>query len=132
MIAWWITGADLSGLEIAANAIMAGSIWLAARNSVHTWPTGVIGCALFWLVFFRNQLYADAALQVFFIATSLIGWWQWFHPAARSSSGERPITVAKSSTIARVLFAAVGVTELVVTLVGADPQLTADALRGFL
>jgi 5,10-methylenetetrahydromethanopterin reductase len=29
-------------------------------------------------------------------------------------------------------FAAVGVTELVVTLVGAEPQLTADALKGFL
>jgi nicotinamide mononucleotide transporter len=75
-----------------ANAVMALSIWLAARNSVHTWPTGIAGCALFGLVFARNQLYADATLQLFFIATSLIGWWQWRHPSSAADGRQRPIT----------------------------------------
>ena len=59
--------------EIAANAVMALSIGLAARNSVHTWSTGIAGCLLFIVVFVHNQLYADATLQLFFIATSLRG-----------------------------------------------------------
>ena len=33
--------------EIAANAFNAVSILLAARNSLHTWWTGIVGCALF-------------------------------------------------------------------------------------
>ena len=66
-------------LEIAANAVTAASILLAARNSVHTWWTGIIGCTLFGLLFWRTQLYADVLLQAFFVATSAYGWWHWLH-----------------------------------------------------
>ena len=65
--------------EIAANASYALSVWLAARNSVHTWWTGIVGCVLFGWVFFAARLYADVTLQGFFIATSLWGWWHWLH-----------------------------------------------------
>ncbi len=64
-------------LEIAANAAITLSIFLAGRNSVHTWWTGIVGCVLFALLFFHTQLYADVTLQVFFIVTSFTGWWQW-------------------------------------------------------
>lgn len=63
--------------EIAANAFNAGSIVLAGLNSKHTWWTGIIGCVLFALVFFAAKLYADVTLQLFFIVTSAMGWWNW-------------------------------------------------------
>jgi nicotinamide mononucleotide transporter len=66
-----------TGLEIGANALNAASIFLAARNSIHTWWVGTVGCALFMALFFLSRLYADALLQVFFIATSVLGWWLW-------------------------------------------------------
>jgi nicotinamide mononucleotide transporter len=67
------------GWEIAANLVNAASILLAGMNSVHTWWVGIIGCVLFGLLFFSARLYADATLQVFFIITSAVGWWQWLH-----------------------------------------------------
>jgi nicotinamide mononucleotide transporter len=67
----------MTALELAANLVMATSILLAARNSVHTWWTGMIGCVLFALLFQDAQLYADVALQGFFILTSGYGWWLW-------------------------------------------------------
>jgi nicotinamide mononucleotide transporter len=66
-------------LELAANAFTAAAIVLAGRNNVHTWWTGVVGTALFGLLFAQSRLYADVALQVFFILTGLIGWWKWLH-----------------------------------------------------
>lgn len=102
----------MTALEIAANAVMALSIGLAARNSVHTWSTGVVGCALFTVVFVRNQLYADATLQLFFIATSLVGWWQWLHPALPLEARQRPITKAKPQTLSWMTLAAITVTLL--------------------
>jgi nicotinamide mononucleotide transporter len=69
--------ANTIGLEISANAVNALSIFLATRNSIHTWWTGIIGCALFSIVFFLSRLYADSLLQFFFIGTSALGWWQW-------------------------------------------------------
>lgn len=69
----------MSAGEIAANAFVAAAIFLAGRNSIHTWWTGIVGCALFVWVFFDAKLYADVTLQVFFILTSLYGWWKWLH-----------------------------------------------------
>jgi nicotinamide mononucleotide transporter len=63
--------------EIAANLFNAASILLAGRNSVHTWWTGIVGSVLFTWVFFASKLYADTTLQLFFIATSIAGWWNW-------------------------------------------------------
>jgi nicotinamide mononucleotide transporter len=78
-------------LEIAANVATGAAIFLAGRNSIHTWWTGIIGCSLFGLLFFQTQLYADVVLQVFFVASSVVGWWQW----ARGRQGAPlPITHA--------------------------------------
>jgi nicotinamide mononucleotide transporter len=74
----------ITPLEIAANLTVTASIILAGRNSLHTWWTGIVGCLLFMVVFFQAQLYADVILQVFFIATSASGWWQW----VRGKKGE--------------------------------------------
>lgn len=96
-----------SALEVAANVVMTVSILLAARNSVHTWWTGIVGCTFFFAVFWRAQLYADATLQVFFVATSAWGWWLWVH-------GQRGATLAVLHAHARTLLAcaagSVGVT----------------------
>jgi nicotinamide mononucleotide transporter len=82
----------VNGLEIAANVVMTASIALAARNSVHTWSTGIAGCLLFMVLFLQKQLYADATLQLFFIISSVIGWWQWCHPGSQIDQTERQIT----------------------------------------
>lgn len=67
----------MTTLEIAANVITAASIFLAARNSVHTWWTGIVGCVLFDVLFWESRLYADVVLQAFFVLTSIYGWWHW-------------------------------------------------------
>ena len=65
--------------EIAANGFVAAAIFLAGRNNIHTWWLGIVGCALFAWVFYESRLYADVTLQVFFILTSILGWWKWLH-----------------------------------------------------
>jgi nicotinamide mononucleotide transporter len=81
----------MTGWEITANALNAVSIVLAARNRVHTWWVGILGCAAFAYVFFVSKLYADVTLQLFFIVTSAIGWWRW----SRGEAG-RPLPVKRS------------------------------------
>jgi nicotinamide mononucleotide transporter len=65
--------------ELIANLFVTASIVFAARNSVHVWWTGIVGCAVFAWVFFDSKLYGDVVLQGFFIAISIIGWWKWLH-----------------------------------------------------
>lgn len=92
-------------LELAANVFTAAAILLAGRNSVHTWWTGIVGCTLFGVLFARNRLYADVVLQVFFVATSILGWWRW----ARGNHGAAlPITHAGLRSLAWMVPAGVG------------------------
>lgn len=96
-----------SAVEIAANAVTTLSILLAGRNSVHTWWTGILGCLLFALLFFQTQLYADVALQLFFLVTSALGWRQWVSGA----QGEPlPISRAGFTVLAWVVPAGIAAT----------------------
>lgn len=81
----------MTALEIAANAVNTASIVLAARNSVHTWWTGILGCLLFGFLFHGERLYADMLLQGFFVATSILGWFHWVARQGRAAHGVRNI-----------------------------------------
>ena len=92
--------------ELTANAFVAGAIFLAGRNSIHTWWTGIVGCAVFAWVFYEARLYADVTLQGFFIVTSVYGWWRWTHGGAGRELPVRlsspPLLVAWGSAAAAV------------------------------
>lgn len=93
----------MSLLEIAANIVMAVSIVLAGRNNVHSWWLGIVGCSLFALLFYDVRLYADVALQVFFILTCIAGWVQWLRGA-----GGKPLPIASASVRSLAVMAGVG------------------------
>lgn len=84
-------------LELAANAFTAVAIVLAGRNNVHTWWTGIVGCALFALLFYDSRLYADVALQAFFIVTGIGGWWKWLRGG--EASAVLPVTHATLASL---------------------------------
>src|SRR5580698_5002134 len=96
-----------SALEVGATAANAASVFLAARNSVHTWWVGIVGCALFGVVFLATRLYADALLQGFFVVTSVLGWWQWL--AGGSDGGALRVTRETWQHIVQFALAATGV-----------------------
>lgn len=87
--------------ELGANAFNTLSIFLAGRNSFHTWWTGIIACLLFGWVFYDAKLYADVTLQVFFIATGVEGMRRW-RPGARS---ELSVTRAPARQLLLLLLA---------------------------
>lgn len=92
-------------VELAANALTAVSIVLAARNNVHTWWIGILGCALLAVTFHGAALYADVTLQAFFIASSVLGWWNWSHGRRGSPL---PVTHAtRQELVAAIVLAAI-------------------------
>jgi len=50
---------------------------LAARAHIATWPVGLVSVGVYAVFFFRIQLYADSALQLFYVATGVYGWRHW-------------------------------------------------------
>jgi len=92
--------------EVAANACNTGSILLAGRNSLHTWWLGILGGLLFVEVFAGARLYADVTLQVFFVVTSIVGWWRWRRRGQGGQVVETPVRFTGAAVLA--LLAAAG------------------------
>jgi len=114
-----------SVLEIAANAVMAVSIVLSGRNNIHSWWVGIVGCAMFAALFYSVNLYADVALQLFFIVTCIAGWLQWLRGA-----GGAPLPIARARVAALAWMAGIGV--LATAAYGAMLQLYTNAYAPFI
>src|SRR5471030_1162912 len=76
---------------------MTASIVLAGRNNLHSWWLGVLGCSMFAALFYSVRLYADVALQLFFIVTCVLGWLQW---ARGGAGGALPIARVRPASLA--------------------------------
>lgn len=66
-----------SPLEIASFALAVVMVLLNIRQSPWAWLFSIVSAALYAIVFFQAKIYGDMALQFFFIAVSLWGWYQW-------------------------------------------------------
>ncbi|HCX85033.1 MAG TPA: nicotinamide mononucleotide transporter [Micrococcales bacterium] len=78
---WWEIAGFVSGLTC---------VLLAARISVWNFPAGILNSALFLVLFARAGLYANAALQVVFLALGVAGWVGWARARRRPApEGER-------------------------------------------
>lgn len=75
-------------VEVAAVLFSALSVWLAVNNSVLTWPTGIVGTALYLYLFGEWRLFADAGLQAVYIALGVVGMWSWRRRASAPSAAQ--------------------------------------------
>jgi nicotinamide mononucleotide transporter len=69
----------VSPLEITAAAILLVSVVLSARENIWSWPTAIVGVALYIVVFYEAKLYADMGLQFIYVIINIYGWWEWLH-----------------------------------------------------
>ena len=69
----------VSKIEIIAAAILLISVILSALENIWSWPTAIIGVALYIVVFYDAKLFADMGLQFVYVVINLYGWWEWLH-----------------------------------------------------
>jgi nicotinamide mononucleotide transporter len=80
-----ILGQPILWREIVGNGFGFASAIGGLRRRVWAWPVGIIGNVLLFTVFFgvafvtpqAQTLWGQAGRQVFFVITSVYGWWRW-------------------------------------------------------
>lgn len=91
-----IAGYPLYVREIVGNLFGFASALGGMRRRVWAWPVGIIGNVILFTVFFgvafastdgRQPLFGQAARQVFFIVTSVYGWYRWRESRAHRRPG---------------------------------------------
>ena len=92
--------------EVVGNLFGLASAVLGMRRTVWAWPVGIVGNTLLFTVFmgvwFTNPqdqtLVGQAARQVFFILTSVYGWWAWQQSRRGRVKGAPAITPRWATT----------------------------------
>lgn len=84
----YITNSTL--IEIIASLFGLICVYLAAKENIWTYPTGIINIILFLIIFYDVNLYADMTLQGMFLILSLYGWVYWLRN--RGEKNVRPTT----------------------------------------
>lgn len=72
----------MTPIEVAAFITGVAAVWLAARQNIWNWPFGIVNVSLYAILFWQERLYADAGLQVVYLALSVYGWWAWLYGGA--------------------------------------------------
>ena len=66
-------------VELASAAITIWSIWLATRQNIWYYPTGLVALAAYTWVYYDARLYAEALLQIICFGLMVYGWYEWLH-----------------------------------------------------
>lgn len=81
----------IANIETITTVVLGLNVFMCACNTKWNWPVGIIGVTLYGLsAWFLWGLYADAVLQVFYLATGFYGWWYWWKGG--NNKTEAPIT----------------------------------------
>jgi nicotinamide mononucleotide transporter len=94
--------ATLLTLENLAMVLAIAYLLLAARESLWCWYCAFISSALYVWLTWQVRLYMDAALNVFYAAMAVWGWWQW----QQGKSGGNMLAISVMSWRQHVLCAA--------------------------
>jgi len=66
---------------------------LAIRESLWCWPAAFLSSALTLVVVFGARLYSEVALNVYYAAMAVYGWYQWQYGGREQGAPELPIAV---------------------------------------
>jgi nicotinamide mononucleotide transporter len=120
----WLGSYSPSGqVEVAAVVLYAASVWLAVKNSILTWPVGIVATGFYLYLFYDWRLYADAGLQLVYIAFGVAGLWAWWRRGERDELAEveRATPATLALVVAAVAAGTVVVRQYLIAVDGAAP-----------
>ena len=83
----------LQGWEVLAVVLAVAYLVLAIRQNIWCWAAAAVSTVLYLFIMYHSRLYMESALQLFYLAMAVYGWYSWSHPAKGEGGGERALKV---------------------------------------
>lgn len=88
-----IQGLDFWGLSGLIFGLLA--VYFLIKESVWTWPSGILYVMVSFVVFWEARLYGDFLLHIFFLVLNVYGWYYWVNG---NKTDNQSVTITHSST----------------------------------
>jgi nicotinamide mononucleotide transporter len=95
----------MTALELVAAAFGVACVWLYSRQSIWSWPAGLVQVVLFIWIFYEARLYSDVILHLVYVGLCSYGWWYW----AAGGSHHHPLRIRRLGVFGLILSAGVAV-----------------------
>jgi nicotinamide mononucleotide transporter len=89
----------MNTLDLLGSTLGLLDTLLLIRASIWAWPVGIAAILLNLVLYCHTALYADAALQLFYLIFYCYGWWYW----QRKSAAQISISNLTKQQLARLL-----------------------------
>jgi nicotinamide mononucleotide transporter len=91
----------MSAIEAAAVALAIAYLVLAIRQILACWYAAFASSLIYLWIFFDARLYMESALQIFYAAMAVYGWYQWRYGGAEHAG--IPISIWRPGQHARAI-----------------------------
>lgn len=139
IIEWiYAAGVDIAGYRLSLMEVIGIGFGLASAvggmlRKVWAWPIGIVGNVILFFVYIgitmgvddKAPLFGQSARQIFFIITSLYGWWRWRQVKREQHTGDahaitpRWATWGERAGLVVTMVLGVAVAQQVFTMLGA-------------
>lgn len=86
----------INKIEVLGAILGIVYVLLSIRQSIFTWPTGLLTSLLYIFVFFDSALYAAMGLQVYYVGISIYGWYYWLKGNKADDESHVPVQRTKN------------------------------------
>jgi nicotinamide mononucleotide transporter len=93
---------NMDHLELTGLIFGLLAVWYLIKQSILTWPAGIIYVFISFVIFWRIQLYGDFILHIFFLVLNIYGWYYWLWGV---KEGEEEVKVTVNSLKTNLLIA---------------------------
>ncbi len=73
------------------------AVWFLIKESIWTWPFGILYVLVSFVVFWEARLYGDFLLHVFFLILNIYGWYYWLF--GKSKENEEVVITSSSNQL---------------------------------
>lgn len=77
--------------EIIGTVFALLGVVLTTQQVVWCWPVSIVATVIYIYIFYESKIYGDSALQVFYLAMSFYGWYEWLY----GGKGHTELTLSK-------------------------------------
>lgn len=105
---WYTAGFDVLGqrvlwTDLVGNACALGTVWLAVKKTIWTWPVQLLGAVLLFVASISAHITGNALKQVLFGVLAVYGWARW----SRGTRGGAALPIRSATGRERALLLAV-------------------------
>ena len=87
------------------------AVYFLIKESIFTWPSGIIYILISFVIFWQQRLYGDFILHIIFLILNIYGWYYWI---AGRKSGDKELPVTQTSSRMMTITLAISVVGIMV------------------